>query len=144
MEILNRKAKFNYFILDTIEAGIVLKGSEVKSIRNGKVSIAESYAYIRDDEVFIINMHIAKYDEAGINNHDETRLRKLLLHKKENIKLKNRMARENLTLIPLKLYFKDSRVKILLGLAKGKKLYDKRNDKKDKDIKRNLAKEIRR
>lgn len=140
MEINNRKAYYNYFIIETYECGIVLKGTEIKSIRLGKASIAESYAFIKNNEVFVINMHIAKYKEANIQNHDELRLKKLLLHKKEIIKIKDRLERESLTLIPLKLYFKENKAKILLGLAKGKKLYDKRNDKKDKDIKRDIAK----
>lgn len=143
MEIVNRKARFNYFILEEIEAGIALKGTEVKSLREGKGQIVESYAYIKNDEVFLINMHIAKYKEGNIFNHDETRLKKLLLHKKEILKLKDRINQEKLTLVPLKLYFKEGKAKVLLGLAKGKKLYDKRESKKEQDIKRDIAKKYR-
>lgn len=136
MEILNRKAKFNYFVIDDIEAGLELKGTEIKSIRKGKASIEDAYARIKNGEVFIINMFIAKYEEGNIFNHDERRERKLLLHKSEINKLSKKLELDNYTLVPLKLYFRSSKAKILLGLCKGKKLYDKRETIKKRDIER--------
>lgn len=136
MEILNRKAKFNYFVIDDIEAGLELKGTEIKSIRKGKASIEDAYARIKNGEVFIINMFIAKYEEGNIFNHDERRERKLLLHKSEINKLSKKLELDNYTLVPLKLYFRNSKAKILLGLCKGKKLYDKRETIKKRDIER--------
>lgn len=136
MEILNRKAKFNYFVIDDIEAGLELKGTEIKSIRKGKASIEDAYARIKNSEVFIINMFIAKYEEGNIFNHDERRERKLLLHKSEINKLSKKLELDNYTLVPLKLYFRNSKAKILLGLCKGKKLYDKRETIKKRDIER--------
>ncbi|MCI6349738.1 MAG: SsrA-binding protein SmpB [Tenericutes bacterium] len=136
MEILNRKAKFNYFVIDDIEAGLELKGTEIKSIRKGKASIEDAYARIKNGEVFIINMFIAKYKEGNIFNHDERRERKLLLHKSEINKLSKKLELDNYTLVPLKLYFRNSKAKILLGLCKGKKLYDKRETIKKRDIER--------
>lgn len=136
MEILNRKAKFNYFVIDDIEVGLELKGTEIKSIRKGKASIEDAYARIKNGEVFIINMFIAKYEEGNIFNHDERRERKLLLHKSEINKLNKKLELDNYTLVPLKLYFRNSKAKILLGLCKGKKLYDKRETIKKRDIER--------
>lgn len=136
MEILNRKAKFNYFVIDDIEVGLELKGTEIKSIRKGKASIEDAYARIKNGEVFIINMFIAKYEEGNIFNHDERRERKLLLHKSEINKLSKKLELDNYTLVPLKLYFRNSKAKILLGLCKGKKLYDKRETIKKRDIER--------
>lgn len=136
MEILNRKARFNYFIIDEIEAGIELKGTEIKSIRNGKASIEDAYARIKNREVFLTNMFIAKYEEGNRFNHDERRERKLLLHKSEIIKLNKKLELDNYTLVPLKLYFKKNHAKILLGLCKGKKLYDKRETIKKRDLER--------
>lgn len=136
MEILNRKARFNYFIIDEIEAGIELKGTEIKSIRNGKASIEDAYARIKNREVFLTNMFIAKYEEGNRFNHDERRERKLLLHKSEIIKLSKKLELDNYTLVPLKLYFKKNHAKILLGLCKGKKLYDKRKTIKKRDLER--------
>lgn len=144
MEILNRKARFNYEIIDTIECGIVLKGTEIKSIRDGKANIKDSYGIIRDNEVYILNMHISPYENGGVFNHQETRTRKLLLHKKEILKLKNKLELEGFTLIPLKLYFVNGKAKIELGLCKGKKLYDKREDSKKRDVERELAKKYKR
>ena len=140
MEILNRQAKFNYQIFDTFEAGIVLTGTEIKSIRNGKANIKDSYATIKNGEVFLLNMHISAYEEGNRFNHNETRTRKLLLHKKEILKLKSKVEQEGLTLIPLKLYFNKNKVKINLALCKGKKLYDKRESMKQKDLKREASK----
>ena len=140
MEILNRKARHDYFIEEEIECGIVLKGTEIKSIRNGSCNFKDSYAIIKKGEVYVLNMFISHYDKGNIFNHDETRSRKLLLHKKEIRKLENKIKLEGYTLIPLKLYFKNNKAKILLGLCKGKKNYDKRETIKERDIKRDLEK----
>ena len=136
MEILNRKAKFNYFIIDEIECGIELKGTEIKSIRKGSANMDDSYGRIKKGEVCLTNMFIAKYKEGNIFNHDERRERKLLLHKHEIIKLDKEIELNHYTLIPLKLYFKKGKAKILLGLCKGKKLYDKRETIKERDLER--------
>ncbi len=143
MEILNRKANFDYEIIDTYEAGIVLTGTEIKSIRNGNANLKDSYALIRNNEVSLLNMHISEYKEGNRFNHEEKRNRKLLLHKKEIIKLNNKLTLDNLTLVPLKLYFKGRRAKILLGLAKGKKTYDKKQALKEKDILRDMQKTLK-
>lgn len=144
MEILNRKAKFDYFIEDEIECGIELLGNEVKSIREGSCNIKDSYAIIKHDEVYIINMFIKKYSHAGIFTESETRSRKLLLHKKEIIKLKQKIEKEGYTLIPLKIYFnKSNKAKVLLGICKGKKNYDKRETIKERDIKRKIEKDLK-
>ena len=140
MEILNRKAKHDYFIEEEIECGIALKGTEIKSIRDGKCNIGDSYGHIKKDEIYVLNMFISAYKEGNIFNHEETRTRKLLLHKKEILKLSNKVRLEGYTLIPLKVYFKNNKAKLLLGVCKGKKLYDKRESAKEEDIKRNLAK----
>lgn len=136
LEIKNKKAYFDYFVEREIEAGIVLSGTEIKSIRNGSAALKDTYARIKNDEVFVINMYIAKYDEGNRFNHDERRSRKLLLHKKEIKKLAEEVKLNGYSLIPLKLYFKDHRAKILLGLCKGKKLYDKRETIKQRDLDR--------
>ena len=143
MEILNRKARFNYFIIEEIECGIELFGSEVKSIRNGDCNIKDSYGVIRNNEVYLINMFIKNYKEASIFNKEETRKRKLLLHKKEIIKLKEKIEKEGYTLVPLKVYFNRNKVKVLLGLCKGKKTYDNREVLKEKEIKRKIEREIK-
>ncbi len=143
MEINNKKAYHDYFILETYEAGIVLQGTEVKSIRINGANIKDSYATIKNSEVFILGMHISHYEQGNIFNHDETRTRKLLLNKKEISKIKDKIEIEGNTLIPLKLYFKNGRVKILLGIAKGKKIFDKRETIKERDIKREIAKEFK-
>ncbi len=136
IEVKNKKAYFDYAILEEMEVGIVLAGTEIKAIRNGSVDLKDSFVNIRGNEVYIINMYIAKYEEGNIFNHDERRTRKLLMHKKEIYKLKEKVKMEGLTLIPLKLYFKKNKVKILVGLCKGKKLYDKREAIKERDLKR--------
>lgn len=136
MEILNRKARFNYDVIDTIECGIVLKGTEIKSIRAGKANIKDSYGIVKNNEAYILNMHISPYENGGVFNHEETRTRKLLLHKNEILKLKNKLELEGFTLIPLKVYFVNGKAKIELGLCKGKKLYDKRESIKERDLKR--------
>ena len=138
MEINNRKAKYDYQILDTIEAGIVLTGTEIKSIRAGKANLKDSYATIKKGEAILINMHISPYQDASIFNHNETRTRKLLLHKKEILKLHDKIRLEGFTLVPIKLYFKGNKAKILLGIAKGKKTYDKREVIKKRDIERDI------
>lgn len=140
----NKQASHLYFLEDTFEAGIVLKGTEIKSVRAGKVAIADSYVRIKNLEAYIINMHIAKYDRGNLFNHDETRERKLLLHKKELIKISNKVMKENYTLIPTKIYLKEGLCKVEFALAKGKKLYDKRQSLKEKDMKRRLEKELNR
>lgn len=136
MEILNKKAKFDYFIEDTFECGIVLKGTEIKSIRSGKANLKDSYGIIKNNELYILNMHISRYEAGNIFNHEETRTRKLLVHKKEIYKMKNKLNIEGYTLIPVKLYIKDGKAKILLGVAKGKKNYDKKEVIKERDIER--------
>ncbi len=136
VEIKNKKAYFDYQIEENIEAGIVLSGTEIKSVRKGSVDLKDTYARIKDNEVEIINMYIAKYEEGNIFNHDERRSRKLLLHKKEIKKIKQLIEREGYSLIPLKLYFKKNYVKILLGVGRGKKLYDKRDAIKKRDLER--------
>ena len=134
MEILNRKARHDYFVEDEYECGICLKGTEIKSIRNGSCNIKDSYGIIKNNELYILNMHISKYENSGVFSPDELRTRKLLVHKKEIYKLKQKINQEGYTLIPLKLYFKDGRAKILIGVAKGKKNYDKRETIKQRDI----------
>ena len=136
MEIINRKAKFNYFIKDEIECGIVLIGTEIKSIRKGSVSLDDSYARIKNGEVFLTNTYIVKYEEGNIFNHEERRERKLLLHKNEINKLSKLIELEGVTLVPLKIYFKKNKAKVLLGVCKGKKLYDKREVIKKRDLER--------
>lgn len=140
MEILNKKARFDYFIEDEYEAGIVLKGTEIKSIRKGSANLKDSYAIIRNDEIFLLNMFISPYNEGNRFNHEETRTRKLLLNKKEIKKIKNKLEIEGYTLVPIKLYFKNNKAKILLGIAKGKKNYDKRETIKKRDQEREMKK----
>lgn len=134
----NKKARHNYFITDTIECGIELFGTEVKSIRQGKVNIADSYASIDNGEVFIKGMNISPYEQGNIFNRDPLRHKKLLLHKNEIRKLIGLIQQDGFALIPLSLYLKGSKVKVALGVCKGKKLYDKRNDLQSKDAKRNM------
>jgi len=143
MEIVNRQARHDYFILEEIEAGISLTGTEIKSIRNGKANIKDSYAIVKNHEVYLLNMFIKHYEEGNIFNHNETRTRKLLLHKREILKLEEKVKLEGCTLIPLKIYFKKARAKVLLGLCKGKKNFDKRETIKERDIKRNIEKELK-
>ena len=136
MEILNRKARYDYEIEDEYEAGIVLTGTEIKSIRNGKANIKDSYAIIKNNEAYLLNTHISEYTEGNRFNHDETRTRKLLLHKKEIYKLRDKLEIEGYTLVPLKIYFVKGRAKALIGVAKGKKNYNKKEAIKERDIKR--------
>ena len=143
VEINNRKAKFNYEIIEEIEAGIVLTGTEIKSIRLGNANLKDSYAIIKNDEVLLLGMHISPYEQGNIFNHDENRTRKLLLHKREILKLKNKIVLDGFTLVPIKLYFNKNKAKILLGLARGKKNYDKRETIKLRDIDRELKKQYK-
>ena len=136
---LNRKASFNFFFIELLEAGIVLKGSEVKSLRDGKGSIADSYAVDNNGELYLINSHIPLYRQSSYNNHDPKGDRKLLLNKKEINKLIGRINKDGLTLIPTKLYFSKGKVKVQIAVAKGKKLYDKRQVKKTRDWNREKA-----
>ena len=129
----NSTAKHNYTIIDTLEAGIVLTGTEIKSIRNGKVNLKDSYAEIKNGEVFICSMHISPYEQGNIFNKDPMRNRKLLLNKREIFRLTGLIKQKGFTLVPISLYFKNSIVKVELGIGKGKKLYDKREDLKKKD-----------
>jgi len=140
---LNRKASFNYFFEDIYEAGIILKGSEIKSVRDGKVNIADSYAIERDGELFLINSHISSYKQASTLNHNPIDERKLLLKKKEINKLIGKIQREGFTLIPIRMYFKKGKAKIEIAVAKGKKQYDKRQAIKRKDWNRDKARYFR-
>ena len=144
MEIVNRKARHDYFITEEHECGIVLTGTEIKSIREGSCNIGDSYGHIRKGELFVLNMFIGEYKEGNIFNHYETRTRKLLMHKNEIMKLSNKVSLEGYTLIPLKVYFKDNKAKLLLGLCKGKKDYDKRESIKERDIEREISKKYKR
>tara|TARA_B100000700_G_C14798840_1_gene739531 strand:- start:151 stop:621 length:471 start_codon:yes stop_codon:yes gene_type:complete len=139
----NRKARFNYFFKEFYEAGIVLLGSEVKSLRDGKANISESYAFDDNGEIFLVNSHIPSYKESSYNNHDPKRNRKLLLNKKEINKLLGKINREGLTLIPTRLYFKKGKAKVEIAVAKGKKQYDKRHTKKRRDWDREKARYFR-
>jgi len=138
----NPKAYHDYFIEDTIECGLVLVGTEVKSIRDGKVNLKDSFAMIKDSELYLHNMHISPYKQGSFSNVDPMRTRKLLLHKKEIIKLSNQIAQKGVTLVPVSLYFNKNRVKLELAVAKGKKLYDKRQDIAKKDAERRLLQHI--
>ena len=140
---LNRKAGFNFFFENFYEAGIVLTGSEIKSIRSGKVNIAESYAIERNGEIFLMNSHIPAYKEASYSNHNPTDDRKLLLNKREINKLIGKINREGFTLIPTKMYFKKGKAKIEIAVAKGKKQHDKRQTKKTRDWNRDKARYVR-
>lgn len=143
MEILNRKAHHDYFIDEAYEAGIVLTGTEIKSIRAGNCNIKDCYGIIRNHEVYLLNMFIAPYKEGNLFNHEETRNRKLLLHKKEIKKLEEVVQMKGLTLIPIKLYFKNNILKVSLGVCRGKKDYDKRESIKERDMKREALRNIK-
>ena len=142
IEIKNRKALYDYTISDTYEAGIVLTGTEIKSIRDGKANLKDSYAIIKKGECFILGMHISPYDKGNRFNHDEYRTRKLLLHKGEILKIRDKIEIKGYTLVPIKLYFSKNKAKILLGIGKGKKVYDKRESIKEKDINREIKKNL--
>ena len=144
MEIINRKARHDYTIEEEYEVGISLTGTEIKSIRLGKMNIKDSYAIIKNEEIYLLNAHISCYEQGNIFNHNETRTRKLLMHKKEIKKLNNKIILDGYTLIPLKIYFVRGRAKVLLGLGKGKKNYDKREDIKKRDIEREMRQKYNR
>ena len=146
MEIVstNKKARFNYEIIEKIEAGIALKGTEVKSIRNRNVSIGESYAQIKDDEVFLHNLHISPYEQGNRENHDPIRVRKLLLHKREIKKLAARTQQKGLSLVPLSIYLRKGKIKVELGIGRGKRLVDKREAIKKKTIEREIERIVKR
>ncbi len=139
----NRKAYHDYFIEETLEAGVVLLGTEVKSIREGKANLKDSYVIVKDSEVFLLNCHISPYSHGNIMNHDPLRTRKLLLNRKEIERLKGRMTQRGYTLIPTKMYFKGPYVKIEIALAKGKKLFDKREAIREKEANRQIERAIK-
>lgn len=139
----NKKAQHDYFILETYECGIVLTGTEIKSIRASKVSIQDAYCYVKNEELIIVNMHIAKYDHGNIFNHEETRDRKLLAHKKEIRKLMGRSTQEGLTIVPLEVYITHGLAKVKIALVKGKKQYDKREDMKRQAVNKEIAKNLK-
>ena len=139
----NKKAFHDYFILDTYEAGIELKGTEIKSVRKGSVNLKDSFIRIKDNEAFIENMHIAPYEQGNRFNHEPLRTRKLLLHKKEIKKLQKEVKENGLTIVPTKLYFNTSKLKVEVCLARGKKLYDKRQNLKEKDSKRDIERALK-
>ena len=140
---LNRKASFNYFFEDLLEAGIVLKGSEIKSVRNGKVNIGDSYGIEKNGEIYLINSHIPVYKEASYSNHNPYAERKLLLNKREINKLIGKMNKEGFTIVPTKMYFKKGKAKLEIAVAKGKKNFDKRHVKKTRDWNRDKARYFR-
>ena len=139
----NRKARHDYFVLETYECGIELKGTEVKSIRNGNVNLKDAWCSIDNGEMWIKGMHVSPYEQGNIFNRDPLRVRKLLMHKREILKLYGQVKEQGLTLIPLALYFRDSRVKVSLGLCKGKKLYDKRDDMAERAAKRDMDRALK-
>ena len=138
MEIKNKKAYFNYFIETELEAGLVLVGTEIKSVRQGKIDITDSYIRIKNNEAYIINMFIDKYESGNIFNHEPSRERKLLLHKKEIKKLLESVKKEGYSIIPLKVYINKGKAKVLISIARGKKLYDKRRSIKERDLQREV------
>jgi len=141
--IINKKARFDYEILESIEAGIMLLGTEVKSMRAGKCNIAEGYIVEENGELFLKNVNISAYSHGNINNHDPLRKRKLLAHKKEIIKIVKSIKEKGITVIPLKFYFKESLIKVEVGICKGKKLYDKRESIKERDDKKNIDRQMK-
>ena len=139
----NKRARHDYHILDTWEAGIVLTGTEVKSLRDGRANISDAYGIVSDGEVFLLNLHISPYERGGYINHEPTRTRKLLLHRKEIRRLIGAVERQGLTLVPLELYFKNGVAKVALALGKGKKLHDKRETERKRDAEREMARAVR-
>lgn len=140
----NKRARHDYHILETWEAGIVLTGPEVKSLRDGRANLGDAYGILKDGEVWLLNLHISPYEQASYNNVEPTRTRKLLLHRKEIRKMIGAVERQGLTLVPLELYFKKGKAKVALGLGKGKKLHDKRDDAQKRDAEREMARAITR
>jgi SsrA-binding protein len=139
----NKRARHDYHILDTWEAGLVLKGTEVKSLREGRANITDAYGIIRDGEAYLLNLHISPYEKGGYTNHEPDRTRKLLLHRKEIRRLIGAVEREGLTLIPLELYFKNGVAKVTIALGKGKQLHDKRDTERTRDAQREMARVVR-
>jgi SsrA-binding protein len=139
----NKRARFDYHILETWEAGLVLTGTEVKSLREGKATMNDAYGIVRDGEVFLINLHIAPYEQGSYNNHEPVRTRKLLLHRREIRRLIGSVEQKGLTLVPLELYFKRGRAKVAIALGKGKQLHDKRETVRARDAAREMAREAR-
>lgn len=139
----NKKARHDYSVLDTMEAGIVLQGTEIKSIRNGRINLKDGFARVRNGEAFLYNVHISPYDQGNLFNHDPTRTRKLLLHKKQIAKLTSETKTTGVTLVPLKVYIKNGFAKVLIGIAKGKKTYDKREDLKRKEVDRQIDRTLK-
>lgn len=139
----NKRARHDYHILEHWEAGLVLTGTEVKSLRDGKANLSDAYAIVKDGEVFLLNLHISPYDKGNQFNHEPTRTRKLLLHRKEIRRMIGAVERQGLTLVPLELYFKKGVAKVQLALGKGKKLHDKRDDEKRRDDEREMARAVR-
>lgn len=139
----NKKARHDYTIVETIEAGIVLQGTEIKSIRNSRINLKDGFVRIRNGEAFLVNVHISPYEQGNIFNHDPLRTRKLLLHKKQIDKLYGEMKQQGMSIVPLKVYLKDGYAKVLIGLAKGKKQYDKRESLKRKDQDRQIARAMK-
>lgn len=139
----NKKARHDYTIIDTIEAGMVLQGTEIKSIRNGRINLKDGFARVRNGEVFLHNVHISPYEQGNIFNHDPVRTRKLLMRKKQIERLIGETKNTGVTLVPLKVYIKDGYAKVLIGLAKGKKQYDKREDLKRKDVDRQISRTLK-
>lgn len=139
----NKKAHHDYHILDKFECGIVLKGTEIKSVRASKVNIKDAYCLIRNGEISVMNMHIAKYNHGNQFNHDETRSRKLLMHKKQILKMESKVNQDSLTIVPLKVYLEKGLCKVEIAIAKGKKNYDKRHALKEKDVKKRLDKAMK-
>jgi len=140
----NRRARYEYEILESMEAGLVLTGTEIKSIRAGGISLGEAYARLRDGELWLLNMHVPPYKEGSFANHEPGRPRKLLLHKEQIARLGGRAAEKGLTIVPLRMYFTRGKVKVEIGLARGKKLWDKRATEQERDLKRELARHARR
>ena len=139
----NKRARHDYEILETWEAGLVLTGTEVKSLRNGKANISDAYGIVKDGEVYLLNLHIAPYEQGTYYNHEPTRTRKLLLHRREIRRMIGSVERQGLTLVPLEIYFKRGRAKVVLGLGRGKKLHDKRDDARKRDDEREMARAAR-
>lgn len=143
MEILNRKARYDYELLDKYEVGIVLTGTEIKSIRKGNANLKDSYAVIKNNEVFLLNMHISEYKEGNIFNHEETRTRKLLLNKQEIKKISDKINIKGLTLVPVRLYFVRGKAKIEIAVARGKHTFDKKETIKQRDLDREMKKSMK-
>ncbi|EOL42192.1 SsrA-binding protein SmpB [Enterococcus phoeniculicola] len=139
----NKKARHDYAVLDTMEAGMVLQGTEIKSIRNSRINLKDGFVRVRNGEAFLYNVHISPYEQGNIFNHDPLRTRKLLLHKKQIARLVGETKNTGITIVPLKVYIRDGYAKVLIGIAKGKKQYDKREDLKRKDVDRQISRTLK-